>query len=82
MQERAYEEVETLWPYGGFTVRASERKLGEGKLTLTEQSLLFEAKTRRHDRLRLPHSQADQAQGRSHSRSRILDSGRTAKCIL
>jgi hypothetical protein len=36
--------VETLWPYGGFTVRAFERKLGEGKLTLTEQSLLFEAK--------------------------------------
>jgi hypothetical protein len=44
MQERAYEKVETLWPYGGFTVRAFERKLGEGKLTLTEQSLLFEAK--------------------------------------
>lgn len=38
------EKVETLWPYGGFTVRAFERKLGEGKLTLTEQSLLFEAK--------------------------------------
>ena len=44
MQERAQEEMETLWPYGGFTVRASERKLGEGKLTLTVQSLLFEAK--------------------------------------
>ena len=43
------EKVETLWPYGGFTVRAFERKLGEGKLTLTEQSLLFEAKTRRND---------------------------------
>ena len=40
MQERAYEEVETLWPYGGFTVRAFERKLGEGKLTLTD-SLCF-----------------------------------------
>jgi len=38
------EKVETLWPYGGFTVRAFERKLGEGKLTLTEQSLLFEPK--------------------------------------
>jgi len=38
------EKVEILWPYSGFTVRASERKLGEGKLTLTEQSLLFEAK--------------------------------------
>ena len=38
------EKVDTLWPYDGFTVRASERKLGEGKLTLTEQSLLFEAK--------------------------------------
>jgi hypothetical protein len=36
-------EMETLWPYKGFTVRARERKLGEGKLTLTEQSLLFEA---------------------------------------
>jgi hypothetical protein len=43
MQERAYEEMETLWPYGGFIVKASERKLGEGKLTLTEQSFLFEA---------------------------------------
>jgi hypothetical protein len=38
------EKVESLWPYGGFTVKAFERKLGEGKLTLTEQSLLFEAK--------------------------------------
>lgn len=36
-------EKETLWPYNGFTVRARERKLGDGKLTLTEQSLLFEA---------------------------------------
>lgn len=44
MQEPAYEKVETLWPYGGFTVRALERKLGEGKLTLTGQSLLFESK--------------------------------------
>ena len=44
MQEGAFEEMETLWPYGGFTVRASERKLGGGKLTLTEQSMLFEAK--------------------------------------
>ena len=35
--------METLWPYNGFTVRARERKLGDGKLTLTEQSLLFEA---------------------------------------
>jgi hypothetical protein len=35
--------METLWPYKGFSVRARERKLGEGKLTLTEQSLLFEA---------------------------------------
>ena len=39
------EKVGTLWPYGGFIVRAFERRLGEGKLTLTEQSLLFEAKT-------------------------------------
>ena len=39
--------METLWPYGGFTVRASERKLGEGRLTLTEQSFLFEAKSAR-----------------------------------
>jgi hypothetical protein len=45
LQERVNEKVETLWPYGGFTVRAFERKLGEGKLTLTEQSLLFEAKS-------------------------------------
>jgi hypothetical protein len=37
-------EMETLWPYKGFAVRTRERKLGEGKLTLTEQSLLFEAK--------------------------------------
>ncbi len=44
MQERAFEKVETLWPYGGFTVRAFEKKLGEGKLTLTEQSMLFESK--------------------------------------
>jgi hypothetical protein len=35
--------METLWPYKGFSVRARERKLGEGKLTLTEQSMLFEA---------------------------------------
>ena len=45
MQEGALEEMETLWPYGGFTVRASERRLGEGRLTLTEQSFLFEAKS-------------------------------------
>jgi hypothetical protein len=44
MQGKVNEKVETLWPYGGFTVRAFERKLGEGKLTLTEQSLLFEPK--------------------------------------
>jgi len=35
-------EMDTLWPYNGFAVRARERKLGEGKVTLTEQSLLFE----------------------------------------
>lgn len=35
--------METLWPYKGFLVRARERKLGDGKLTLTDQSLLFEA---------------------------------------
>jgi len=45
MQEGAYEEMETLWPYGGFTIKAVERRQGEGKLTLTEQSFLFEAKT-------------------------------------
>jgi hypothetical protein len=44
MQEGALEAIGTLWPYGGFAVRAFERKLGEGKLTLTEQSLLFESK--------------------------------------
>ena len=41
----AYEDMETLWPYGGFAVRASERRLGEGRLTLTHQSFLFEAKS-------------------------------------
>jgi len=45
VQGSAFEEmVETLWPYSGFTVKASERKLGQGRLTLTDQSLLFEAK--------------------------------------
>ena len=42
MQERAYDKAETLWPSGGLTVRAFEKKLGVGKLTLTTQSLLFE----------------------------------------
>jgi hypothetical protein len=42
MQERAYEKVETLWPYAGFTISAVEKKLGEGRLTLTGKSLLFE----------------------------------------
>jgi hypothetical protein len=42
LQERVYEKVETLWPYGGFTVRAVEKKLGEGRLTLTGKSLLLE----------------------------------------
>jgi hypothetical protein len=42
LQERVYEKVETLWPYGGFTVRGVEKKLGEGRLTLTGKSLLFE----------------------------------------
>src|SRR5271165_6466093 len=45
MQEGEYKEMEIIWPYGGFAVRAFERRLGEGKLTLTEQSLLFEAKS-------------------------------------
>lgn len=45
MKGRSNQEmVETLWPYGGFAVRASERKLGEGRLTLTNQSLFFQAK--------------------------------------
>jgi hypothetical protein len=44
MQQGTREKAETLWPYGGFAVRAFERKLGEGKLTLTGQSLLFERK--------------------------------------
>ena len=44
MQRGTREKAETLWPYGGFNVRAFERKLGEGKLTLTRQSLLFEPK--------------------------------------
>ena len=38
------EKVETLWPYDGFSVKAFERKLGQGKLTLTGQSLIFEPK--------------------------------------
>ena len=54
MQERAYEKVETLWPYSGFTVRAFENKLGEGRLTLTGKSLLFEPKDGSCNRLRLP----------------------------
>lgn len=33
-----------LWSYGGFAVRVFERKLGDGKLTLTRQSLPLEAK--------------------------------------
>ena len=37
--------METLWPYSGFAVKAFERRSGEGKLTLTGQSFLFEAKT-------------------------------------
>jgi len=44
MQDGVLGAMETLWPYGGFSVRAFERKLGEGKLTLTGQSLLFESK--------------------------------------
>jgi hypothetical protein len=44
MEEGAFEELDTLWAYGGFKVRAFERKLGEGMLTLTKQSFLFEAK--------------------------------------
>src|SRR5437870_2450707 len=44
MQAHLNEEAEILWPYGGFTVTAFERKLSEGKLTLTDQSLLFESK--------------------------------------
>jgi hypothetical protein len=44
MQEGAIEELDTLWPYGGFKVRAFERKLGGGMLTLSGQSLLFEGK--------------------------------------
>jgi hypothetical protein len=44
MQNMVYGKVETLWPYEGFSVRASERRLGVGKLTLTAQSLLFESK--------------------------------------
>jgi len=34
--------METLWPYGGFVVGAFEKKLGQGRLTLTGRSLLFE----------------------------------------
>lgn len=39
-----HEEIATLWPHQGFSVRAYERKAGEGKLTLTGQAFLFEAK--------------------------------------
>jgi hypothetical protein len=45
MQEGAFEEMETLCPYGGFAVKAVEKRLGEGKLTPMEQSFLFEART-------------------------------------
>jgi hypothetical protein len=44
MQERVHEGTKTLWPYQGFGVRAFERKVGEGKLTLTKEAFLFEAK--------------------------------------
>jgi hypothetical protein len=44
MQEGTLGGAETLWPYQGFSVRAFERKAGEGKLTLTEEAFLFEAK--------------------------------------
>src|SRR2546425_320951 len=44
MQETTDETVKTLWPYDGFTVRAFEKRLGEGRLTLTQQSLVFESK--------------------------------------
>ena len=44
MQETTDGRVKTLWPYDGFTVRAIEKRLGEGRLTLTQQSLVFEAK--------------------------------------
>jgi len=39
-----HEKVETIWPYGGFNVRVFERKLGEGRLILTGQSLIFRPK--------------------------------------
>jgi len=42
MQERVRGSVEALWPYGGFVVGAFEKKLGQGRLTLTGKSLLFE----------------------------------------
>src|SRR2546427_11167861 len=44
MQETTDETMKTLWPYNGFTVRAFEKRLGECRLTLTPQSLIFEAK--------------------------------------
>ena len=44
MQETTDGRVKTLWPYDGFAVRAIEKRLGEGRLTLTQQSLVFEAK--------------------------------------
>jgi hypothetical protein len=42
--EQMPQNVEKLWPEPGFTVRAFERRLGEGTLTVTDQSLFFEAK--------------------------------------
>jgi hypothetical protein len=34
----------TLWPYQGFSVKAFERRAGEGKLTLTKEAFLFAGK--------------------------------------
>ena len=44
MQEGGQAGAVTLWPYQGFSVRAFEKKAGEGRLTLTKEALLFEGK--------------------------------------
>jgi hypothetical protein len=44
MQEGTLGGAETLWPYQGFSVRAFERKAGEGKLALTKEAFLFDGK--------------------------------------
>ena len=82
MQEGAFEEMETLWPYGGFTVRASERRLGEGRLTLTEQSFLFEAKSAEMIGFDFPALRLIRLGDPNSVEVVLLHSGRTSKCLI